>query len=335
MLGDTLKVFSDYHHDDLFRSFEFLFKKRLDWELYRPIGRQWFTEGFWHIAKPYNDAPETVAQYLDWNVPPPDGTPVLNHEGKKHEVITLGEFRNDPPDILIASIPPHFTTFKNLRDKYAPKAKVVCHSGNNWPHDWSIIDNFMGSVLPHSCPKHHIFYHQEFDPMFQPSPPNNGRKLITSFLNAPQNFHTYGHWIHLQKQLPDWEFKEFGASSKDGVLDHAGIYEWMSNSRFIWQVKPGGDGYGHVLHTALAVGRPVITQMSDYYRTLGGQKLLEGRTCLNVDGLSPNRIATKVATHNQDDIYSSMHQAVVDTFKETVDFDAEAIKLKEFFEALI
>lgn len=55
-----MKVLADHHHDDLYESLRILFEDRLGWELYRPIGTEWYTEGYWDV---YNH-PDTVTQYL-------------------------------------------------------------------------------------------------------------------------------------------------------------------------------------------------------------------------------------------------------------------------------
>lgn len=326
-------VFADMHHDDLWRSLQLLFEKRLQWKLYRPWGTEWFEKGFWKIAEPYNNSPDTIAQYLGWEHQPKDKTPILNTEGRRTELMTFEEFCEHPPDIILATIPAHYSAYKLLRDQYAPNAKVICHSGNNWRNiDWSIVDNFLGSVASFQCPVPHIFYHQEFDTnIFYPGPISD-RKLIVSFLNAPQNFSTHKLWLDLQGAMPDWEFQEFGASSRDGCLDHLGIAQWMREARFIWQVKPGGDGYGHILHNAFAVGTPVITRRSDYKDTLGDSLL--NRASINIDGMSIPQIKEAIERHSENSIYSDLVDKVKKAWS-TIDFDKEAIELKKFLSELV
>jgi hypothetical protein len=60
-----MKIFTDLHHNDLYYALISLFEKRLGYEVYRPIGLDWFHNGYWKIAAPYNHAMDTVRQYLD------------------------------------------------------------------------------------------------------------------------------------------------------------------------------------------------------------------------------------------------------------------------------
>ena len=61
------QIFTDLHHGDLFYSLHRLFVERLGWELYRPIGLDWFNAGYWKIAEPYGNAQDTINQYLEIN----------------------------------------------------------------------------------------------------------------------------------------------------------------------------------------------------------------------------------------------------------------------------
>ena len=58
-----MKVLADYHHHDLWESLELLFA-RFGWTLYRPIGMEWFEQGYWnHERKWHGDA--IARQYLE------------------------------------------------------------------------------------------------------------------------------------------------------------------------------------------------------------------------------------------------------------------------------
>jgi len=56
----TVRVLADYHHGALYYSFHLLFEERLGFELYRPIGYEWFKRGFWK----YSRNPQVIRQYL-------------------------------------------------------------------------------------------------------------------------------------------------------------------------------------------------------------------------------------------------------------------------------
>ncbi|MCJ7634401.1 hypothetical protein MUP77_18670, partial [Candidatus Bathyarchaeota archaeon] len=57
-------VFVELHHGDLFFSLHLLFEERLEMNLFRPIGMAWFEKGFFKIAEPYGNAPDTIDQFL-------------------------------------------------------------------------------------------------------------------------------------------------------------------------------------------------------------------------------------------------------------------------------
>jgi len=59
-----MKVFAELHHQSLFTSLQFLFEKRLGYQLFRPIGEKWFREGYWKICEPYGNDIRTITQYL-------------------------------------------------------------------------------------------------------------------------------------------------------------------------------------------------------------------------------------------------------------------------------
>src|SRR5258708_34548481 len=117
-----MKIYTALHHLDLYYSLQLLFEKRLGYELYRPTGREWFTNGYWHIARPYGDDPSTIGQYLDIGSIPKDHYPPLNdlvkpeegiyimedkHNNTTNKAITFDKFIRTKFDIIIASIPDH------------------------------------------------------------------------------------------------------------------------------------------------------------------------------------------------------------------------------------
>src|SRR3990167_11563745 len=116
-----MKVFADEHHQDLAYSLHLLFEHRLGYELYKPIGLEWFEQGYWDIAKPYGNNPGTINQYLEKRTQQfyPDGCP--------HRLMTLEEFQETDIDIVLASIPDHFETYTRLIKDHKPNAKLVCH----------------------------------------------------------------------------------------------------------------------------------------------------------------------------------------------------------------
>src|SRR5689334_1196720 len=123
-----MKLFVDLHHAGLYASLHYLFENRFGWELYRPIGLDWFTEGYWKIAEPYGNAPDTIGQFLGLqqvNLPLQvqiNKNPELKEEGLyeiydtfhdfNHKAITLKKFKEMEFDIVISSFQPHDEPYK-------------------------------------------------------------------------------------------------------------------------------------------------------------------------------------------------------------------------------
>jgi len=111
-----MRVLADYHHHDLWESMEILFPERLGWSLIRPIGMEWFEQGYWnHERKWHGDA--VAKQYLEpwgddyacgmtYGMKPATG--YFNRYDKSHGRVqvlaTLDQLRDEPPDIVISSL---------------------------------------------------------------------------------------------------------------------------------------------------------------------------------------------------------------------------------------
>lgn len=172
-----MKVFADMHHGDLFNSLQLLFEDRLGWELYRPIGVEWATSGYWQLAAPYGNNPDTIRQYLGLDTHKWESGVFLNgdhieKDGVYHvydpryenynKAITLEQFKQMDIDIVISSIPAHDVTFADLIREHKPKAKHIAQMGN--VYQTTEVKNVMCSCVPYPVPadKNVVFYHQEF-----------------------------------------------------------------------------------------------------------------------------------------------------------------------------
>lgn len=324
-----LQIFSDFHHSSLFTSLKLLFEDRLGHTVYRPIGLEWFEQGYWKIAEPYNNYPGTVEQFLKPGSTPTDGTPPLNDN--TYDCITLEQFKEMDIDIIIASIPAHIQAYKRLIREHKPNAKLIYHIGNiGWHNDipWNEVDNVMASVKPFEVPigKNVVFYRQEFDTkVFRPLLGANIRKMITSFVNIlpqPEKFN------RLKELLPDYAFGAFGAACPNGVVNNISeIAAIMQTSRFGYHNKPHGDGYGHVIHNWMAVGKPVILNFNDYKDKLAGDFL---DVCIDLDQ-GVEQVASII--NNMSDLeYIDLSNKVQDRFNEVVDFEQDAVNVKRFIE---
>lgn len=329
-----MNIFADFHHSGLFTSLKLLLEDRLGHRLYRPIGLEWFNEGYWEIAAPYGNNIGTVKQFLTAGSTPTDGTPPLNNV--LYDCITLDEFKEMKIDIIIASIPDHIRAYTQLIKDHKPEAKLIYHMGNIGWHTivpWNQVNNIMASVAPFPIRegKNAVFYRQEFDlNVFKPTDriPSNH---ITSFVNLlpqPEKFEK------LKKLLPEYQFFAYGSQCPDGIVETTKrIAIDMQLAKFGYHNKPLGDGFGHVIHNWFAVGKPVIVNLSDYKDKLAGELLEDGVTCVDLDrGIE--YVASRVK--NMSDLeYWDMCKNVKERFASVVDFQRDAKNVKDFIERLI
>lgn len=345
-----MRVLSDFHHGDLYRSLQMLFEKRLGWELYRPIGMDWFEEGFWKIAEPYGNYIGTVRQFLDPNIGGEyDSGKNLNANYKLEDgiyrvwdpgneshqrAITLKTFKEMDIDIVISSYGPHDDAYERLIREYKSKAKHVSQVGNIY--QGSSVKNVMCSTAPfRTNPDQNIvFYHQEFDlNTFKYVHPGNSSD-ITSFVNCLPEKEVFD-WY--KGSLPEFRFRAFGAACPDGTIQSLkSIADIMSNSMFGWHLKPGGDGYGHCAHNWSACGRPVIIKGSQYRGKLAGRLFIHEKTCIDLERYSNQTNAVSaIRYYSEPARHLEMCENMYAKFKEVVDFDAEEIELIKFFERVL
>lgn len=344
-----MKIFADLHHQGLYASLHYLLENRLGHKLYRPIGKEWFEKGYWKIAEPYNNYPGTVEQYLGTrDFVPEDGSPSLNTPaGKGHvldtthnfmqKVMTFDEFCATDIDVVIATIPAHVTSYTRLIKEYKPNAKLIYHIGNiGWHENLPLgAQNVMASVKEFKTDRNVVFYRQEFDlNVFKPKTGIHFLLTITSFVNClpePDKFNKF------KELLPEFVWKAYGIGCPDGTLGKIEDIAWyMQRSWLGYHNKPYGDGFGHVIHNWMAVGKPVLVNLKDYKDKLAGELLVDGETCIDISGKSIEDIAVIVRELSKSNLhYLDMCNAVEKRFKEVVDLEADAIKVRNFLERLV
>lgn len=359
-------VFTDFHHASLLQSFILLFEKRLGGKVYRPIGIDWFEKGFWKVY----DHPATVQQFLGIGGATPDGSPRLNDvdghatypkpgggfqdepyvyfcrdidSGKFNNAITFDGFMQTKIDIVIASLPYHIEPFKRLCEMHPNHPKLIYQIGNAWTTEAGLAPNVMASAKISGVPEgtNFIEYHQEFDTdIFKPGFDKDPDPIISSFVNV---FNGQDHFApdyklfqEVEAQMQDFTFKSYGGQCRDGAVGPSEVLaETMRNARFIWHTKAGGDGYGHIIHNAAAVGRPLIVKQEYYRGKLAEPLLIDGQTCIAIDGLTISDIVNKIRHYNDPARYLSLCRAAYDQFTRICDFDKEFNLLQHFLANLV
>lgn len=350
-----MNILADFHNLSLFHSLQLLFEKRFGGKLYRPTGIDWFTNGYFKLAEPYGNDPATVAQFLEVNSIPKDGTQPLNDTTEAHsgiyeftdlsnqttnKGITFEAFKNMKFDIIIASIPDHIKPFQELIQKYQPQAKFIFQMGNiYWDKtvDFNNVPNVMASVkefpLPATC--NSIFYHQEFETdIFCPQNKKPNKDLV-SFVNCMPQMGTIGTYMQLKGMLPEFNFKSYGISCDNGIVTGTqNIANIMNQSYMGVQLKTGGDGMGHIVHQWFACGKPIIVNYETYKNQLAGELMIPDETCIVCNTFEdvPNVIEKirKITPMK----YEWMCQQSLQRFKDYVNYDEEEKKMRVFIDKL-
>jgi hypothetical protein len=355
-----MRIFIDNHHEELTESLRILFQDRLGWEVYRPIGVEWWKEGYWHIY----DHPGTAEQYLGYCVgddframqerQPKAGHTfrninikvVENSEGMYSvgsavypEVtylgITLDRFKVIPFDIVLSSIPSHIDPFNKLVSLYHPQAKHIFQIGNNWPVDYPVKNILCSSKWSYgqiAKEKNSVLYHQEFSSKLFSFDSVDDPKAVYNMMHYIQNMDEFEK---VEQLLPTWTFKCFGAENRDlpkgpNIYDIVNCFKEMG---FLWHVKREGDGYGYNLAHAAACGKPIITKCSNYRGMSAEPLLIHGKTCIDLDRVSLSEAAKML--QNMADNYSYYSNEMYNTFKQTVDFDKEEKDIRLFIDRLL
>lgn len=351
-----MRVLADLHHAELYYSLQLLFEKRLGWELYRPIGIDWYEQGYWHVFPHLN----TANQFLGLNQAieiPKDfrGNPLprgfcINEEyifedgiyyvkdptkNKVNRGITLEKFKEMDFDILISSIPQHIEPFNKLIRKFQPRAKHVFQVGNSWGH-LPGIKNVLASTSRFAVPAglNICFYHQEFDlEMFRyQSPDPSSQKKICSYIHYMKGMDLFAQYAH---KLPKFQFLTYGAGMLDSLMETQLLADQMRNSTFTWHYKPEGDGFGHVIHNTFAVGRPSLVWKPHYAGRLAETLMVDGQTCLDLSCRNFEANIRAISRASEPAEHARMCKAAKKRFDSIVNFDDQfENQIKPFLERL-
>ena len=355
-----MRVLADFHHEHLYESLRILFEDRLGWDLFRPIGLEWYQEGYWSV---YNH-PDTAEQYLSLNSGrrydnlTEEGLNVNGEEHRRYQnwnstvisdgvyqvetpsfpgvvykAITLEAFKNNDFDVILSSMPPHQSRYIKLKNNFQPNAKLIFQAGNNWPAPGGYQNLLCSTTTMNPGGANYVHYHQEF-PMdiFTPCKSDN-TKSIYNLMHYCQN---WGTLQDIERDLgSEWVIKSHGAGNRDNsrgpnIQDIANAYQEMG---FLWHWKSEGDGYGFNIHHAAARGRPLLVNKAHFSGMTADPLLVDGSTCIDLGPKTPGEILT--AIRDAEANYPQWQQNTINRFNEVVNFDTEFEKIKLFMENLI
>jgi hypothetical protein len=296
-----MNVLADRHHSGLYHSLQLL-AERLGWTLHTPIGIEWWDADYWAFGKStYND--DRLAQQFLVGVAGPDG---------------LGT----PPDGEFPDWPINEPGLGRFAD--AMGARFIVQVGNtgqyvDWRRDPLVLSS---SEMP--LYGRGLTYHQEMDPIAYHPPKHRG--TAASFVNCMPFMGSC--WTLLQEaQGIGLPVQVHGIDGPDGIIKpNTALVQLMAAVDWGWHDKAQGDGFGHVIHTWAAVGRPLIGHASHYKGKMGERFWKDGVTCIDLDQHSIAETVEMVrkmcACRHRD-----MSMAIRAEFDE-IDYDAEAEQIR-------
>jgi hypothetical protein len=330
------------HHPALDESIELLFHDRLGHNVFRPIGLEWAGAGVWRWAERDGGMPwieYTCASFCN----PFMGEGIYKRKNEQYprsyNYITFEGAKNFKIDMIISTLRAHDVQWLKYIKKYQTGAKLVAQIGDISPIDESV--KYILCSIPGYIPapsQKLLYYNQEFDikNIFYYEPYKNYLvpKIIRSFIHyipAVESFVAAEKlFLKYEMYLSNYKFYNHSKTGRDGfVTDMTFLGRLMRESLFGWQVKPI-DGYGHNFHNWLAVGRPVIINSSTYKHH--SNLLIPGQSCIDVDAQSFERTIDIIKECSEPSIHKKMCEETYKIFKENINFDVEASKVKEFIE---
>jgi hypothetical protein len=367
-----MKVLADFHHHDLWESLELLCA-RLGWALYRPIGMEWFTEGYWnherHNAHLFGRAPDAIArQYLEpwgsdlrdgWALPSLTGNGLSGNSRHDHSherfqrLVTLEQARDLRLDIVISTLAHNHEGMARFASEvgatFGLQLGNVRFSHIDMAEDrWDLAAfGLVSSILPAPVAVPHVVYHQEFsleDFRSEPVTPHEPLRIASFVQCFPENERTYPLFVESAEQSPQFDWRVYGSYGQKPLDRYAAgnidrcpdIGATMREMDIAWHGKQWSDGFGHVVHNWFAVGRPVLGY-EWYYRTqLAGALWQEGVTSFDITDKTPHEVGNLLSElQREPDRIVAMGAAAAKRFREVVDFDEEEQAIRAMFAAVL
>lgn len=307
-----MNILADKHHAGLFRSLQLL-AERLGATLYTPTGLDWWTEGYWNFGRWTYGDDRLARQFLTWTDVDPEfpDAPI--------RYVTLPEAQAMDWSHVIASVPDNEQGFARFAREHG--AEYVLQVGNTGQEiDWSLDPlALVSSEMP--IRGRGIRYHQEMEPIEYAPPPSRTPRMAASFVNCMPSM---GPCYDLLQQARGMRLfiAEYGIDGEIGVVKpFSRLVEFMAVHGWGWHDKAQGDGFGHVIHSWAAVGRPLIGHASHYAGKRAERFWQDGITCIDLDRHSIRDAVEIVRTISPDE-HERMCRAIRAEF-DAIDYDAE------------
>jgi hypothetical protein len=334
------RILTDRHQGDLLHSLQLLFEDRLGYELYVPVGYEWWHEWIWRFGEVYGDA-RLADQFLridssyelvdvGGSRPPHYVTYDRHHPSRVIRTVTLAQARRMDWALVMPTVPENERGYRRFADEVHAHYLVEV-GNNNQAVNWALKPlALVAGEIPTPPDAHWVRARQEFDVSndyhFGTAGAAVGR--IGSFVNCFPSTDCWPEFERYRARLsPEgFQFRVHGIDGADGNLSPSrAVADAMRLCSFGWHDKPQGDGFGHVIHAWAAIGRPLIGHASHYKGCLAEPFWEDGVTCVDLDaGDVEDNLALIREIAVDGSKWDAMCHAIHARFLEFVDFDAEA-----------
>jgi hypothetical protein len=351
-----MRVLIDYHHADLWESWNLLLGDRFGWDIYAPIGMEWFDQGFWNferivlgdvVARQYlegiwpnrrlisaSQVPEGVEHYAQ-----ADPT----HPGRLIRGVTLETALATKWDIVIATLPDNEDGLHRVARMTG--AKYGVQIGNQWQMtDWSDADfGLVSATLQVEPTRPYVTYRQPFslrDFRYEPPPRGETFRIASAVQGLAENPRAYAEYLEYAREDPSFAwgiYGSYGQAEPDefswgNLPSTPAVAAAMRSVDVAWHTKEWSDGYGHVIHNWFASGRPVVGREFYYTDKLAGALWRDGVTSIDIGSRTVDEVRAVLRRFREDEEYHlGFCERAAARFAEVVNFDEEAEIIRAMF----
>ena len=348
----TVRVLCDAIHADLWESLRLLLEVRFGWELYRPIGMEWYEQGIWNFERD-RLGDQVARQFLQVWIGKDEPTiygysvrPDDTHPDYLIKLVTMEQAADLKPDLVIATLAENEHGLWQWAKAHG--AHYGIQVGNQGaPNLWPIAEFGLLSVTtPGFTPwKPYVTYHQEFD-IERAFAADGGvfgmsSNEVQTRVQCAAGAEGYGLFRAAAAEVPEAKFRWYGHCGDPdefcggNAMTTDQVATGMRGARIAWHWKRWSDGYGHVIHNWAAIGRPMLVTQ-DYYRDKLAAPLFTPETSFNLERMTVSEIAENVRRLLQDDdLYTRMCLSAATRFREVVNFEAEAEQIRTMLEGIL
>ena len=269
-----MNILTDMHHADLLYALQLQFEDRLGYDLFIPMGHEWWDEWYWRFGAVHGDDRLAVQFLAERGKEVEPGLWLMfddHHPERPIYGVSLERAKGMTWDAVMATVDDNQRGFHKFATEKS--ARYLYHIGNTRQY----IDESLAPIIldgPQLFDFHRTFRYR--------SPVRMDR--ITSFVNLLPRIPESWAPLERLKELLGWEVRSFGHDCPDGLLKPvAAIAEEMSRAGWAYHDKPTGDGFGHILANWAAVGRPLIGHASFYQGQWGAPLWVDQETCIDLD----------------------------------------------------